>query len=259
MKRFIVVLACALIICVALVGCAETASASQVVVQTAEAQEGGWDTSLIVAVISLGSSLAVALISCVVSGISLSNSNRLTSYEYMIKHRLKTYSLLRNRFAKFIRSASVKFADANRGDMSESEYSELLENTMSDIEVVFSRTEAQEFLLLDECEELKRVALEYFRGGSDDEKETFARQAELVKIFVDIYMWTLWQYLQQIYKKAKRKYHGLFDKEFKKTFERMKKVYYHNKRSPYFFEKYEAAEAIMKVDEIEERDATETE
>ena len=247
-----------------MVGCAvnvsaETVVESETVTTTQQSEETTEaEASLMVAVISLVSSLAVAIISCVISSISLSNSNRIKSYEYMIKHRLKIYSLLQKRFAEFNRVTSVGYIEARRCDMSAAEYSELMSNSLSDVEIVLSRTERQEFLLLDDCAELKRAAIEYFNQNSAENKENLLKQTEVVSVFVDIYLWTLWQYLQQLYNNKKARLHGLFDREFSKTYKRIKDNYaYGNEgRLPQFFKKYDDVEKMYYryVKEMVEKD-----
>lgn len=71
-------------------------------------------------------------------------------------------------------------------------------------------------------------------NGLDD----LEQEAEITFLFADIYCWTLWLYIQGLHKLWGRlaSYQRLFDKDFKKVYERAKRL--HMKQTPDFFNNY---------------------
>lgn len=191
------------------------------------------------AVVALGSLFAL-----VFSVASLINSNHLKSYEFMINHRLKTFDLLQNRISELKHITSVEYIDAQLGKTSPVEYAQVLSGLTDELAVILSRSQWQEFLLLEHCGELKQAALVYYREPSEASGAELLKQADMVFVFADIYLWSLWQYLQQLYKKRKAQMPELFEGEFRETYEQAKYNYLRKNQKSVFFEKYESVEAL---------------
>ena len=172
------------------------------------------------------------------------NSNQSQSYEHMIRHRMDTYDTLQKQLAEMWRLTTPEFINKHRKRMTKLGYAMLLNGALSEIEILLSRTEKQEFLLLGECEKLKLAALEYWRHPKLQVKRHLLQKREVVFDFADIYMWSLWQYLQRLYNNPKKKLHRLFDEEFAKTYEAAKKIRMAHTGRSHFFRKYDNADKL---------------
>lgn len=190
--------------------------------------------------IALGSFLAL-----VFSVASLINSNHLKSYEFMIEHRLKTYDLLQNRFSELKYLTSAEYMDTHRGKENPAEFTQLLSKYTAELETVLSRSQWQEFLLLEHCSELKQAALVYYQKPSEESGAELLQQADIVFVFADIYLWSLWQYLQQLHKKREMDMPKLFEKKFIETFRLTKEKYGRAGRLSVFFAKYPNEEEFL--------------
>lgn len=180
----------------------------------------------------------------VASLISVTNTAPIKSYEYMIKHRMETYGSLQKRFAEMWRLTSPEYIDRHRKNMTKLGYAELLNEPLGEIEILLSRSEKQEFLLLGDCERLKLAALEYWRNPAPQVKKRLLRKREILFDFADIYLWSLWQYLQQLYKNPKKKLHGLFNEEFVKTYNAAKEIRKEHISLSHFFRKYDSVDKL---------------
>lgn len=196
------------------------------------------------AVVALGSLLAL-----VFSIASLINSNHLKSYEFMINHRLKTFDLLQNRISELKHITSMEYIDTQLGKTSPVEYAQLLGGLTDELEVILSRSQWQEFLLLAHCGELKQAALAYYQEPSEASGAELMKQADMVFVFADIYLWSLWQYLQQLHKKREMDMPKLFEKKFKETFRLAKENYIRAGRLSVFFAKYPNEEELLRREE----------
>lgn len=180
----------------------------------------------------------VSFLAVVVSVITLINSHKLKSYEFMIKHRLETFDALQNRCIRLKSMVSPEYIDHVRQEMTLAEYAQVLTSLIGELEVLFSRSERQEYFLLKECALLKKTALTYFEAPASDTKADLLTQEDVTFMLADIYLWSLWQYLQQLYKKNKTTMVKLFEREFRNSYENARKNGEMDGTVSAFFEKY---------------------
>ena len=97
---------------------------------------------------------------------------------------------------------------------------------------VLSTVGKQEYYLLREYELLRKEVHNYVESPTEETKKALNDQRDRIKYFTDIYLWTLWNYIQRLHKKNNEdKYHKLFDKQFEKIFKESQKL---NKKKQIF-------------------------
>lgn len=82
------------------------------------------------------------------------------------------------------------------------------------------------------------IAINFFNNDEDAIKEALNKQIELVFVFVDIYMWSLWEYMQKLYKKSDNELYELFDEIFAKNYKKTRENYENDSDTPEFFNMY---------------------
>lgn len=209
--------------------------------------------------IGVGSVIAalIALIG-VLFGIRKINSQK--SFELLTQARLKTISELRLLFTEL---RMVIFEVAEKSDLKNNDafaYCDKVNNVISRLQTLLTLSECQEHHLLNEVGKLKNMLFDYLELLGDLEmakeskeenppnmpnkkmpnmqlknKEELLKQADIVFVFSDIYIWSIWVYIQHLYDSKEEKHHSLFDKVFKDVY----RNYLHlNTEKPEFFNKY---------------------
>lgn len=190
-----------------------------------------------------GSEIALigALISLFVSVLSLINSNRIKSYEFMIRHRMDTYDQIKKsllHLKKITKTDSVKDCLENGcGNQVLQQFDE----EMDRLDILLTRTEPQEYALLAEFDTLRDSLSVCLKPDLTPKWKELKDQADICFIFADIYTWALWQYLQRLYKNFLFHLPKLFQRRMKKAYKNAKKLF--SKEHP-FFKKYDSVKKL---------------
>lgn len=194
-------------------------------------------------------SFILSAFSLLISALSVFYGMTLKSYEILINKRMQTYQEIKDCFRKLSKLTKKyeisKYCEQNRSG----DYCQQLRKEYNQLESLLSQTEPQEFYLMHQVKKLIDTAVGICESvqqcGGLDELE---QEAEITFLYSDIYCWTLWLYVQGLHKFWWRlvSYHRMFDKNFKKVYERAKRLHskdvYENAErlheEPDFFKRY---------------------
>lgn len=189
-----------------------------------------------------------AIVATLIASINIRKYKEHKSYDLFTVKRLKTYDCILKAYQELMYISSVDYINMATS-LSYEKYLAEYEILISKFNGLLSTTEEQECFLLHECRLLHKAVKDYIELKTAESEQTLIEQRNKVNYFMDIYIWTLWNYIQRLHKKNNEdKYHKLFDKQFEKIFKESQKL---NKKRTDLFKCYQIDEANHHLYKIE--------
>lgn len=161
-----------------------------------------------------------AIVAALIASINIRKYKEHKSYDLFTVKRLKTYDCILKAYQELMYISSVDYINMATS-LSYEKYLAEYEILISKFNGVLSTVGKQEYYLLREYELLRKEVHNYIESPSTETKKALNDQRDRIKYFTDIYLWTLWNYIQRLHKKkSEDEYHDFYDEQFEKIFAR---------------------------------------
>lgn len=193
-----------------------------------------------------------ALLAAGAAAYGVKSVNEQKSFELLTKQRLQTFNLEEKYFAELRLLSSPESLKIAKKSGNKDTYMLDIRKVICELQSLLSGVELHEHLLMNEVDIL-RDKLEIYLSDETDTLDKVAEQLDIVNTFIDIYLWSLWNYIQTLHKEKNReKRQKKFDEELKDNYDRAKKLSKRpldkepkneqcneeSKEKPTFFDKY---------------------
>lgn len=160
--------------------------------------------------------------------------NEQKSFELLTKQRLQTFNLEEKYFAELRLLSSPESLKIAKESGSKDTYMLDIRKIICELQSLLSGVENHEHLLMKEIGVL-RDKIEIYLYDETSALNEVTKQFKIINTFIDIYLWSLWNYIQTLHKeKSRKKRQKKFENELLDNYKRAKDL----KDVPEFFTKY---------------------
>ena len=156
----------------------------------------------------------------IIASLSIRTYKERKSYDLFTAKRLRTYDCALKTYQNLMAISASEYilkAISNSKEKYLADY----EMAYAKLYGVLSTVGKQEYYLLREYELLRKEVHNYIESPTTETKKALNDQRDRIKYFTDIYLWTLWNYIQRLHKrKSEDEYHDFYDEQFEKIFAR---------------------------------------
>ena len=197
--------------------------------------------------IELGYVVAAA-IAAIATVIGVCKVNSQKSFELLTKERLEQLKTIRAVIKELRLLTSItRIKEMLDSKTAIDTYKLMLEKAQNSLSEILTVTEKQESCVFKELESLQELALVFYQKADTDAKTKLCRQRKIFFMLMEIYDWSLWKYIQQLYRETNRLSHR-YDLLFAEIFYRTREIY---SISHPFFVEYKSCEELTNLSKKE--------
>ena len=178
-----------------------------------------------------------AIIASITAIYGVLKTNGQAAYKLLTEHRLKQFDEFSALFTK-LRNLCDEHYIKSINDTEKWEYINELHKALNRLKTMFSCENFQEKYVIKEYDKLISEIEKYFEADSenngDEAFKPIKDQKEIAFILSNIYSWTLWKYIQKLYK-SDNKLGKTLDEIFEEVFDNTKELYAQNKLFSIYF------------------------